>query len=81
MLETGISCAESAAMIGQIPHWLWAAGKGTDTSPLGTCAQQCSVLMVTDCCFYIEITGCLFYGLSEENSVLSKAGRPSFKYK
>ena len=32
-------------------------------------------------CVYIEVTGCLFYDLSEENSVLSHTGSSSFEYK
>ena len=33
-------------------------------------------LVITDCCVFMERTGCLFYGLSEENFVIK--GRKSF---
>ena len=37
-------------------------------------------VLVSHCSIHIEVIGYLFYGFSEENSVLSKAGCP-FKYK
>ena len=37
--------------------------------------------LVCDCCVNIEVKGSVFYGLSEENSVLPKTRSLSFKYK
>ena len=86
----------STARRSWVQRWLLAASRATDlgtyvSSPAGywkmhrfrSFGQRRSprTYLVTDCCVYIKVTGCLFFGLNEENSMLSRTGNSSFKYK
>ena len=78
-------------MIGCIPCRLLVVGRGTNPALIagswerhryftfGYICQATPWLVVVDCCVYIEVTGCQFYDLSEENSMLPITGS-SFKH-
>ena len=69
----GIIFIESTAVIGWIPHRMLAVERSANPSPLGLVCPAATCL-VTDDYVYIEVNGCVFYGLSERNSVLPKIG-------
>ena len=79
-LETGIGCAVFGDIIGWIPRWRLAVGRGADFLPPCSYAPP-MVDLVSGCCVCIGARNFVLYGLRGENSVLPKAGSISFKYK